>query len=350
MIDKMEKKFGKYAIPGLMKYIIMLYIIGTVIGMINESFYEEWLMLDIDKVLEGQVWRILTFIIQPVNPDNIFSTILSLYVYFFLGLSLEKIWGTFRFNLYYISGILFNILAVVGIYLFTLAVIGYGVPYAVSFRYLNLTLFLGFALTLPEMRFGMFGSQTSTGMIISVIYVLAVTVDVVHAFSYGTETGIITLITSGVWIVLLCLRPKAQSLAIIYAVLLGVDIYQAFRSSWIYGVVILIAIVASMLNFLILYISLKKKGIGYKNPYRKQFMESIKRANAQRAAESHPRADRENAKVIVLRPAGNVSRHKCAVCGRTEKDDESLEFRFCSKCNGNYEYCSDHLYTHKHIE
>ena len=37
-------------------------------------------------------------------------------------------------------------------------------------------------------------------------------------------------------------------------------------------------------------------------------------------------------------------------CGRTELDDSSLEFRFCSKCNGNYEYCQDHLFTHQHVK
>ena len=46
----------------------------------------------------------------------------------------------------------------------------------------------------------------------------------------------------------------------------------------------------------------------------------------------------------------NGARHKCAICGRTELDDENLEFRYCSKCNGNYEYCQDHLFTHKHVE
>ena len=42
-------------------------------------------------------------------------------------------------------------------------------------------------------------------------------------------------------------------------------------------------------------------------------------------------------------------RHRCAVCGRTELDDDRLEFRYCSKCDGNYEYCQDHLFTHEHI-
>ena len=32
------------------------------------------------------------------------------------------------------------------------------------------------------------------------------------------------------------------------------------------------------------------------------------------------------------------------------KDDPSLEFRYCSKCNGAYEYCNQHLFTHKHVE
>ena len=42
--------------------------------------------------------------------------------------------------------------------------------------------------------------------------------------------------------------------------------------------------------------------------------------------------------------------HKCAVCGRTDKDSPGMEVRYCSKCEGNYEYCMDHLYTHKHVK
>ena len=48
--------------------------------------------------------------------------------------------------------------------------------------------------------------------------------------------------------------------------------------------------------------------------------------------------------------APNGARHRCAVCGRTELDDPNLEFRYCSKCNGNYEYCQDHLFTHEHVK
>ena len=44
------------------------------------------------------------------------------------------------------------------------------------------------------------------------------------------------------------------------------------------------------------------------------------------------------------------ARHRCAICGRTELDDDRLDFRYCSKCEGNYEYCSDHLFTHQHVK
>ena len=43
------------------------------------------------------------------------------------------------------------------------------------------------------------------------------------------------------------------------------------------------------------------------------------------------------------------ARHKCAVCGRTELTNPELDFRYCTKCVGNYEYCSEHLYTHPHV-
>ena len=46
----------------------------------------------------------------------------------------------------------------------------------------------------------------------------------------------------------------------------------------------------------------------------------------------------------------NMPRHKCAICGRTEKEFPDLEFRYCSKCEGNYEYCQDHLFTHEHVK
>ena len=42
--------------------------------------------------------------------------------------------------------------------------------------------------------------------------------------------------------------------------------------------------------------------------------------------------------------------HKCAVCGKTDLTDPQMEFRYCSKCNGYYCYCMDHINNHVHIQ
>ena len=42
--------------------------------------------------------------------------------------------------------------------------------------------------------------------------------------------------------------------------------------------------------------------------------------------------------------------HRCTVCGRTDASNPELEFRYCSKCNGYYCYCSDHINNHSHIQ
>ena len=49
-----------------------------------------------------------------------------------------------------------------------------------------------------------------------------------------------------------------------------------------------------------------------------------------------------------VRQTQTLTRHKCAICGQTELDNPNLEFRYCSRCKGNYEYCQNHLFTHEH--
>ena len=364
MVDKLEKKFGKYAIKGLMKYVIILYAAGFIMNIINENLYYEWFMLDIDKLLKGQVWRLFTFIIQPVDTNNIFRVFLSLYVNFLFGMMLEGMWGSFRFNLYYFSGILFNALAVVAVYIFTYFVFGNGMSYPIELTYLNLTLFMAFAVTFPENRFG-FGGGGGISMF-AIIYMLAVAVDVAQAFTVSTYAGMMTLISSLVWVAIFCMGPKGKHLAIAYMVLIGLEIIQAFvgggylvdEGTWylvrgVYnGIIVIIAIAFSMLNFFLFFISLKKKGFSPMNPARRAFQESLRQQAARRAAMGEAGMQKgsvSRGKIVnIYRPQAGQAMHKCAVCGRTEKDDDSLEFRFCSKCNGNFEYCSDHLYTHEH--
>ena len=341
MIDKLEKKFGKYAIKGLMRYIIGLYLVGFLIYLVDNTFYNTWLMFDVDKILEGQVWRIVTFIIQPVNVNNVFGMFIALYVYFIFGTALENVWGTFRFNLFYISGLFFNILAVITMYIILYAVYGTGNSGLADLSYVNLTLFLGFALTFPEMRFGMGNGGMS---MFTLIWLVAIGVDVYQAFAYNGEFyGYITLAECLVWMTILCFGPKAKHMVIVHIVLLGVEIAQAFHLSFWNGWFAVIMTAYALLNFFIHYSSMKRRGIGFRNSIQRKFAQSIKNS------EQHASTAHHSGKIVNIYRGGNGQpRHRCAICGRTELDDDNLEFRFCSKCNGSYEYCSDHLYTHEH--
>ena len=63
-ISKLERKFGKYAIPNLMMYIIGLYAVGFILMASGSGIYENYLSLNAEAILHGQVWRIVTFILQ----------------------------------------------------------------------------------------------------------------------------------------------------------------------------------------------------------------------------------------------------------------------------------------------
>jgi len=71
-IDKIERKYGKYAIPNLMYYIIILYALGFVVEVASPDLYDQYLALDAQAILHGQIWRIFTFIIQPPTGSFIF--------------------------------------------------------------------------------------------------------------------------------------------------------------------------------------------------------------------------------------------------------------------------------------
>jgi len=98
-----------------------------------------------------------------------------------------------------------------------------------------------------------------------------------------------------------------------------------------------IAIAVAMLNFLIYFITV----INPAQRYRQH-----KRRSAYTKAVHRPERTGGNGN----RTADGKIIHRCAVCGRTNITNPELEFRFCSKCNGNYEYCQDHLFTHEHVK
>ncbi len=287
-LNKLERKIGKYAIQNISLMLIICYGFGYAIQFVNASFLD-YLTLNPYLVIRGQIWRLVTWILVPPSGFGFF-TIISLYFYYWLGTTLERTWGAFRYNLFLFSGMIFTILgsfvllaycfvtfapqiASVGAESFFVHNIGYFF-YSFSTYYVNLSIFLAFAMTFPDMQVLLF-------------FIVPI---------------------------------KIKWLGILDAVM---TIYAFFAS----GIVGRIIIGASLLNVLVFFFATRDLfRMSPKQIRRRQtFRQEVKRSTT-------------------------ITRHKCAICGRTEADGEHLEFRFCSKCDGNYEYCQDHLFTHEHVK
>lgn len=112
-VDKLERRFGRIAIHDLM----MAIVIGQAVVFLAEFFMPGlgiWskLSLYMPAVLQGEVWRLITFIFVPSASTPI-SLLLTLYLMWLIGHTLEQSWGDFRFNVYYLLGVLGAILAAV---------------------------------------------------------------------------------------------------------------------------------------------------------------------------------------------------------------------------------------------
>ena len=115
-----------------------------------------------------------------------------------------------------------------------------------------------------------------------------------------------------------------------------------------------IAIVLAMINFIFYFFAfMRDRHSPYQYIRRHQFERNMRKGEQNRASQNGPAYTGPSYGGAPSGHAGSkkiVPRHRCAVCGRTELDDDTLEFRYCSKCNGNYEYCNEHLFTHTHVQ
>lgn len=292
LLDKLERKLGRYAIENVSLMLIICYAFGYAMQFVNASFLD-YLVLNPYLILHGQIWRLFTWILVPPQAFGFF-TIIMLYFYYSIGTTLERTWGAFRYNLYLFSGFLFTAIgsflllaycylafgsqiAVIGDQAFFTQVIS-AYFYSFSTYYVNLSIFLAFALTFPDVQVLLF-------------FIIPV---------------------------------KMKWLGLIDAVL---TLFAFFTA----GVAGKIVIGASLLNVILFFFM--TRNMAHMSPKQIRRRQTFKKQMRQAAPNQM-----------------GITRHKCAICGRTEKDGDNLEFRFCSKCAGNYEYCQDHLFTHEHIK
>ena len=131
-------------IPNLMLYISIGSAIVYVMSMFDKSsILYALLCFDRGAILQGQIWRLFSFVFA-YDAGNIVLTAISLLCYYSLGRAMENAWGTLRFNLFYLTG-------VVLMDVFCMLFGGNANVY-----YLNLSLFLGYATLYPNAHFLLF--------------------------------------------------------------------------------------------------------------------------------------------------------------------------------------------------
>lgn len=289
--NRLRRKLEKYAIPNLTLYLIICYGIGYLMQYLVPAGYQ-YLMLDPFLVLKGQVWRLVTWILIPPDSSNIFFVLITLYLYYSLGGLLERIWGTYKYNVYLFSGLLFTILG-------AFVLCGYSVLMSAQ----------------PTMYTGLYLLNNGSAVYFGQFSTYYINMPIFLACAASIPD---------VQVLLMFLFPiKVKWLGIVYGIILLVNCIQGGIATWI-------VVIFSLLNFLVFF--LRSKGKMH-----------LSVGQIKRQQEFHQK----------MRAAGQtkgITRHKCAICGRTELDGDDLEFRFCSKCNGNYEYCQYHLFTHEHVK
>lgn len=271
---KLSRKLKRIYIPNLMFYIVvtnaLVYFLCQMEGFTNLPNY---LSLVPAKIMEGEVWRLITFIFIP-QAGGLFSLFFFLYLYYMAGSGLEHEWGGFKFNMYYLCGMVVTIICS----FIVDGTIGSGYSALFASTFLNLSLFLAFARLYPDMQMLLF-------------FIIPIKIKYLALFNWFLIIyNLFGVITSGVYVLSLL-------------------------------------ILAPVVNFLLFF----GKDIVV-NGFRRG--SSIKRKAEFKAA----------------MPKEKEYFHKCTVCGVTDVDDPDMEFRYCSKCNGKYGYCMNHINNHEHIQ
>lgn len=284
-MDKLQKKFGKYAVYNLQKYLILAYAAGVILSMLSVNV-DAFFGFSMDAILHGQIWRLVTWIFCADGGSLI--TLLFIYCVYSMSQTFEQMVGTFRMNVYLIGGMLLNLIAALLVYGITYVLIGQGISVPLGNYDMLFTIFMAVALCMPE----------------ATVYL---------SFLFPVKMK---------WMFLIYIAGSVYELWRYYS-FGGSNVFLGLLFMLVYGSQILVSLLNLFLFFHLSKIRISRKQKKAQTEFRKQMASAPKKG------------------------AGSY-RHKCAICGRTENDDPNLTFRYCSKCTGNKEYCQDHLFTHTH--
>lgn len=310
-LTKLERRFGRYAIPHLTGIMIGLMAVGYILSAVNSGALG-YFTLNPEQIFHGQIWRIVTWVLVPPSRFTIFTIIMMVF-YLSIGMSLERALGDFRYNVYIFGGLIISLLAAIITYFCYMPfypdiVVGQAIGAFFSTYYICTSILLAYAATFPD-------------AVVLLMFVIPVRMKyfgfIYAAFMIYDAVSYIRLAAQGGQISSLYFIP-------------------------------VIAMAASLVNFGLFFFSLKKRVhlTPEQKRRQKEFRRQVLQADARNQARAKSGESPEGGATVVR----IVSRHRCEVCGRTEITNPELEFRYCSKCIGAHEYCMEHLYTHQHIQ
>ena len=294
-------------IPDLMLYICLGSAIVSFFSMMNGgSVLYNLLCFDKAAILRGQIWRLFSWLLTEQLGGTPLLSVLFLYFFYRLGKAVEMSIGTFKFNLFYLGGvILMDLFAMVFCPTQPVVIAGMMIPpeafssfYSNMAYYLHLSMVLAFSTMYPDAQFLIF-------------FVIPV---------------------------------KAWVLALVDLVLIGISVFNMCYPVMLFPHCLFPLI--GLLNYFLFFgpdmhnllpLSLRAK-LGHRP----------RRNNAQRT--SGPKTiPFTGTKQSPEQPKAPYT-HRCTVCGRTDAEYPDLEFRYCSRCKGYHCYCEDHISNHAHIE
>lgn len=287
-MNKLERKLGRYAVPNLSRYFVAAIVVGFLMELMSPQMLD-FLAFDAESILHGQIWRLVTWVFMPVTSMDFFG-LLFLFCVLMWGSSLESFLGTFRMNVFLVQGILLSDIGGILFYVITKLTVGLGMPVHLSTYYILMSLLLALAMCMPEAE-------------VRIYFVLPVKMK---------------------WMLVFELLYLAYT--VYFYIKIGLQQYGGLLGLMT-GFMMCAQIVFAVLNmFLFFWFTRTRLG-----------RQQRKRQKEFRAQFSQPR------------PGSGISQHKCVICGRTELTNPELNFRYCSKCSGNREYCEEHLFTHEHV-
>ena len=185
-VNRFCARHPRFGISNLMRYIV----IGTAAVFFLQMFTRDaaalnFLYFDLNSLLRGEIWRLVTFIFVP-NTNRPLMLLIELYFYYWIGSTLERQWGTAKFNLYYFSGVLLTVIAV------SVASLLSGSNMVISGTYyINLSMFLAFACLFPDVQVLLFFILPIKMKWLAIADVVLIGYDVITYAVHGMWSGVV---------------------------------------------------------------------------------------------------------------------------------------------------------------